>query len=315
MIFRKEQRTVYCVFLFFVTLAYLPWFYYLYTMRGVINTGLAWQVAVSDYNPYFVTLYFQLIGLLKYFVFLYDIYFYQWLWFWGWDSQMVSPFLYDTVVLSFIIYAFYFLIKKTPKETKWFLFLILVPLILFLYIEDIIRNSFTSLNLRYQIISMVSMGLIATNLLNHKIKNGSIIFIAFFVGLITIEVVSTITISNNRCWMARDDCYTNIEDAHIFSRAKHPLIITDLKSDYMPGLSNFMAVLNETKSSNIDVLYTDKKNISQLERNDLKMYSEIFVYQSSDSLIKGLQNQFKTRMVLLKNQEDSKPLKIWQINL
>jgi hypothetical protein len=246
MILKKEQRIIFSVFIILVALAYMPWFYYLFTMRAFISNGLAWQVvAASDYNPYFDTLFLQLIGLLKYFSFLYDYYFYSWLLYDGWHSEMFFPFLYDIVVLSFVIYAVFYLVKKTAKETKWFLVLIIVPLILFLYFGDIIRNSYTSGNFRYQILSMISIGLIATNLLYNKILKVKILFMGIFVLLISLEVASVITTSNNRCWVARYDCSSNIDDAHVFSLAKHPLIITDFAPIFGGVPSTFISVLLE----------------------------------------------------------------------
>jgi uncharacterized membrane protein len=104
-IFRKEQRVQFVVSLLFIVLAYLPWMYFLYTVRQTIDSGLAWQ---KNFHSSFFTLdllFFQMLGFVRSFAFLFSSNFYL-QWFNGASSSVIyQALIIDFVLLSFITYS------------------------------------------------------------------------------------------------------------------------------------------------------------------------------------------------------------------
>ena len=312
LLFKKELRIQFAISLLFIVLAYLPWMYFLYTVRETIESGLAWH---KNFHSSFFSLdllFFQLLGFVRSFAFLFDSNLYLF-WFGGTTTPGIySVLLIDLVLLAFVIYSIFYLFTRTSKEIRWFLILIILPLFLMLYISDVIRNGFTSVLWRYQIVNMAGISLIVTNLLKDKIAKGKWLYIAIYFGLVFLGVASILKIAANRCWMSRPDCESNIEAAELISHAERPLIITDFDKT---GFVNFLAVLNDSKAKRANIMYC-KGTIPNLKENTAgKVYSEIYVLQSSDTLTRQVKSQFGEGMLPLRKKVSRFYPQIWQIKL
>ncbi len=148
---------------------------------------------------------------------------------------------------------------------------------------------FTSFLWRYQIVNIVGISLIITNLLNDKIAKGKWLYIGIYFGLVLLGIASILKIAANRCWNTSPDCESNVEDAQLISNAVHPLIITDFNKG---GLGNFLVVLHNSRATNADIMYC-KGTIPDLkEKIAGKAYSEIDVLQASDALAQQIKSQF-----------------------
>ena len=81
-----------------------------------------------------------------------------------------------------------------------------------------------------------------------------------------------------------------IEDAHLFSNARDPLVITELND--AKEMIDLMVVLEECKSNNINILRTTSDfNIQDSLFNHLN-YSEIFVFRGSNDLLENIKTKF-----------------------
>jgi hypothetical protein len=130
------------------------------------------------------------------------------------------------------------------------------------------------------------------NYLGGKIKNGKIIHSLLLIGVIFMGVFSINVLSQDRCWMTRNDCSEDLSDAQLLTQSDHTLVITD----FIKHFNNFMVVLNECNSDNIDVLYAspDIKGVESMITG--KNYSEIIVFHASKDLAENLKGQFGARM-------------------
>jgi len=311
LLFKKKLRIQFIISLLFIVLAYLPWMYFLYTVRETIKSGLAWQQSFHTSFFSLDLLFLQLLGFVRSFAFLFDANLYLF-WFNGrTTSGIYTALLIDLVLLAFIIHSIIYLCTKTSKEIRWFLILLILPLFLLFYISDVIRNGFTSLLWRYQIVNMVGVSLIVTNLLKDKIVRGKWLYIGIYFGLVLFGIASILKIEANRCWMTSPNCKSNIEEAQLISDANHPLIITNFK----PGLVNFLAVLHDSRAKNADIMYCKGTLPNLKEKIAGKAYSEIDVLQASDTLAKQVKSQFGTSMLPYRKKVDRFSPQIWQIKL
>ena len=212
------------------------------------------------------------------------------------------------LTLVLLVMALVHLFRKSSRDVKYFLLIMILPSMLFYYTLDLIRNSWLSAMWRYQMISLSAILLVAANYLGSKIKDGKIIHFIIFTLVIIIGVSSIYTLSQNPCWMTRHDCTEDLSDAELLTRSDHTLIITDLVKHF----NNFMVVLNQCDSDNIDVLYVspDINNVDSMLIG--KDYSDIIVFHASKDLIYNLKGQFGSRM-------DSLEMKylypVWQISM
>jgi hypothetical protein len=221
-----------------------------------------------------------------------------------------GAFLLNFAALTLIVMAFIFLLRKTRKETRYFLLLITLPGLLFFYALDLVRNGMTSWWWRYLIFTTTGIILVMTNFLSEKIVKGSLVYSLVYVALAAIGISSMFTISRAKHWFLgkKWDCY--IEDARLFSASRRPLLITDFAFKY--GMISSMVALLECSSENIDILRAspDIDNVEKMISQ--KDYSDIYVFHSSDELIGNLKSQFGEKMDSLKVEGVSS---IWKINV
>jgi len=311
LLFKKELRIQFIISLLFIVLAYLPWVYFLYTVRQTIESGLAWQKSFHTSFFSLDLLFLQLLGFVRSFVFLFDANLYLF-WFNGTStSGIYSALLIDLVMLAFIIYSIFYLCTKTSKEIRWFVILLILPLFVLFYMSDVIRNGFTSLLWRYQIVNMVGISLIVTNLLKDKIAKGNWLYIGIYFGLVLFGIASILKIGEHRCWMTSPNCKANIEEAQLISKADHPLIITSFKT----GLVNFLAVLHDSRAKNADIMCCKGTIPNLKEKIAGKAYSEIDVLRASDSLAQQVKSQLGQSMLPYRKQVNRFSPQIWQIKL
>ena len=128
-------------------------------------------------------------------------------------------------------------------------------------------------------------------------------------GVVIIGIISILTISKYRNWyLGRQQVY--IEDARLISKAEKPLLITDYS--FRTGMVDFMVVLIECESENIDILRSSPDIENMEEKLFDKDYSEIYVFHASDKLVENLKSQFGEKMDSLKVEGISP---VWQINI
>lgn len=310
LLFKKEIRLKSAFCLFFIVIAYLPWIHFLYTVREVIRSGLSWHI---DEHPSIFSLellFFQLLGFVRSFMFLFDFSMYFMMFRGTLPAVIFTVLLIDLILLSFILYAFFYLVTKTTKEIRWFCILLILPMFLVFYISDIIRHGFTSILWRYQIISMAGISIIVTSLLQDNIAKGKLFYLGIYLVLVILGVTSILKIEKNRCWMTRPDCESNIQEAQLISQARRPLLITDFSGW---GFINFLAVINESKVKDAAVMYCKGTIPDIREKIAGKAYSDIYVIQASDTLVQHVKTQFGESMLPYRKEVNVFSQQIWQI--
>jgi uncharacterized membrane protein len=297
--------------------AYMPWLYFLYSVRNAIQSGMAWHHIYAQPSIFSLELlFFQMIGWARSFTYFSDFTYYFVLYTGKLQQELYLGLFVDVIVLWMIFYSIGHLISKSSKDVKWYLLSIILPLFLFFYLSDVIRHGFTSVLWRYQVVNMVGITIVVANLLTSKIKDGRPLFVSLYCGLIILGIISTARIAEERCWNTSADCPSIINVAQIIAKESYPLIITDLGGFGEYGFDNFLSIINESKSKNADVLYC-KETIPDI-RIQLagKQYSQIFVLQASDQFIEILKRQLGDSFVMyIKEDNVFYPQIIWKIKL
>jgi len=313
LLFKKRLRIQFGISLLFIVVAYMPWMYFLFTVREAIENGLAWHKRLHSSYFSLDLVFFQLLGFIRSFAFLFDINIYQ-QWFNGAATPGIYPaLLIDLVLLAFIIYSIFYLFTKTTKDVKWFVTFIILPLFLVLLISDIIRTGITSVLWRYQVVNMAGIILIVANLLSDKIAKGKWLYIIIYFGLVVIGTGSILKIAATRCWNTSPDCGYRIEESQLISHASHPLIITDFSG--LRSIDRAFSVLNDSKTTNADIMYCKGTIPGLKEKIAGKAYSEIFVFAASDTLIQQVKSQFGRSMLPFRKETTMMSPQVWQIKL
>jgi hypothetical protein len=286
--------------------------YFLYTVRETIESGLAWHKMFHSSFFSIDLLFLQLLGFVRSFAFLFDTNSYVFFFTGTTTPDTYSALIIDLVLLAFIIYSIFYLFTRAPKEIRWFLILIILPLFLLLYISDIIRNGFTSFNWRYQIVNMAGISLIVTNLLNDKIAKGKWLYIGIYFGLVFFGIASILKIAATRCWNTAPDCEYRIEESQLISHATHPLIITDFNG---LGMARTLSILNDSKATKADFMYCNGTIPNLKQKIAGKAYSEIVVMAASDTLVQQIRSQFAKTMLPYRKEPTMFAPQIWQIKL
>ena len=313
LLFKKQLRIQFVISLLFIVLAYLPWMYFLYTVRDTIESGLSWHKRLDSSSFLSLDLlFFQLLGFVRSFAFLFDSKLYL-RWFFGDTAPGIySALLIDLVLLAFIIWSIFYLFTRTSKEIRWFLTLIILPLFLMFHISDVIRNGFASVLWRYQVVNMAGISLIVANLFKDKIAKGKWLYIGIYFGLVFLGLGSIFKIASNRCWNTSPDCEYRIEEAQLISHAAHPLIITDFSN---PGFGRTLSVLHDSKATKSDIMYCKGTIPNLKEKIAGKPYSDIYVLAASDTLVQQVKSQFGKSMLPYRKETNMMSPQIWQIKL
>jgi hypothetical protein len=307
---RKDLIKVSVVSIAVGFILYLPWVLKLYFNLDEIITSLSWHSNTQQKIFFLFPLFGQIFYLFSIFSSPLD-FFYEF----EQTTTSIPPeaqgaFLLNFAALTLIVMAFIFLLRKTRKETKYFLLLMTLPGLLFFYALDLVRNGMTSWWWRYLIFIATGIILVMTNFLSEKIRKGSLPYSIIFIALAVIGISSMLSISKAKHWSLgrKWDCY--IEDARLFSTSNKPLLITDFAFNH--GMINSMVVMLECNSGNIDILRAspDIDNVDKMISH--KDYSDIYVFHSSDELIRNLKSQFGEKMDSLRVEGISS---IWKINV
>ncbi len=306
--FEKKLVKTYSINILIILLCYLPWIYSMYINRHEIFEAMSWQINIEHKLNIAEPLMYQLMGFAHTFIYLVD-----WSQITSASDFILTPLVIIsmaswTIMMALVIVAFIYFLRRSTKEIRYFLLLVVLPLMLFYYVLDIARNGWLSVIWRYHAISLVGIILIMTYFISRKILLGKLFYSGVYILLIISGIFSIFEISDSRCWMTRNDCLSIIEDARLFSDASSPLIITD----FSLKMGGFMVILAECGSENIDILYASPDIDDVRKKIYGKEYSEVFVVHSSDQLVQNLRSQFGEKMDSL---EYKREIPMWKINM
>jgi len=307
---RKDLIKACVISILFGFILYLPWTLSLYLNLDKVISALSWHAN----NQQQIAFWFPLLGQCFY---LFSIFSSKLDIFYVFDQmssdfplEAVNAFILNCIVLTLIVMAFVFLLRKTKKETKYFLLLIVLPGLVFFYFLDLARNGMTSWWWRYLIFTTTGIILVMANFLYKKIEDGNLFYSFIYIALAVIGISSMLSISEARHWFLGKKMDYYIEDARLFSNAQKPLLITDYAFNY--GMVNFMVVILDCHSANIDILRASP-DIDNVEKMiNYKDYSDIYVFHASNELIENLKSQYGEKIDTLNVEGTSS---IWKINI
>jgi uncharacterized membrane protein len=307
-IIRKDLLHRYGISMLVVFLLYLPWGLSLLFRLDAITSALSWHTN----NPHNVAFWLPLVGQC---LFLISIVSFKLDYLTAFDQvpfnptpDLISALIFNTIVFAVMIVSFVFLFKRTRKEVKYFLLLIIIPGFLFFYLNDLLRNGMTSWWWRYLMFLAPGVILVLTNLLYRKIEKGSFLWFLCYLVLALIGASSIGSIAEAKHWHIGKTMDVYIANARLISQAEKPLLITDLTSNR--NMVDLVVVMKECDSDSIDILRASPGIDGVESRINHKGYSDIYVIYASDELVGNLKSQFGGAMERLNLKGISS---IWRI--
>jgi uncharacterized membrane protein len=305
---KKDLWLKYSINMLIILFVYSPWIYSIFINRNEIFTALSWHSAPENV-PFFMPLMGHILFFVSIFEFLIDYHIMFVDNMIEFSPGIVFVFVLNSLVLMSLIIAFVYFFRRSQKKVIYFLLLMILPGFILFCVYDIVLNGITSWWWRYLIFNVIGIILGVTYFLYRKIEQGKLVITGIYVGLVILGIVSVLTISKYRYWYHGgywQQVY--IEDARLFSKAEKPLLITDYS--FRIGMVDFMVVINECDSDNIDILRvsSDIENVEEILID--KNYSEIYITQASNELVENLKSRFGEKMDSLK-VEGISPM--WQI--
>ena len=305
---RRDLLNKLGISLLIVFTAYLPWAIWLLINLDEIIYALSWQIN----NQFNVAFWLPLLGQCFYLISIFSFKLDYFTAFKQITSKIpddaAGAMLFNLIVLIFIGIAVIFLFRKTTKEIRYFLLLIIIPGSMLFYFNDLIRNGMTSWWWRYLIFIAPGVILVMTNFMYIKVINGNLFYFVSYLALVFIGISSIVSISGARHWHIGSQMDVYLENARLISGSEKPLLISDFADNR--SMVDFMVVTHECNSTDIDFLRTSS-GIESLETmiNGAE-YSDIFVIYASDELIGNLKSRFGYRMEKLDIEGISS---IWRI--
>jgi len=291
---RKDLLPRYGISMLFVFLIYLPWALSLFFNLDEITSGLSWQSSNKHPVAFWLPFLGQCLYLVSMFSFKLDYLTAFEQTSFNISREAGSAFIFNTIVLIIIIWSIIFLFRNTRKEIRYFLLLIIIPGSVFFYLNDLLRDAMTSWWWRYLIFIAPGVILGITNLLYKKIEKGKLFYFVCFLALIFIGISSVNSISKAKHWHIGNKMNVYIENARVITKAEKPLLITDF--DNNKSMVDFMVVMRECNSKNIDILRASGGIDSIDNRIDHNEYSDIYVLYASGELIAILKSLFDGKM-------------------
>ncbi len=225
------------------------------------------------------------------------------------DLIIVTRIIVDLSLFSLIIWAFYFLVRKAPREVKLFIFTsTIVPTSLFILI-DLVFESKISTAPRYivpcQLGILLTLAYFLANKLATTYKNKLLVWKIVLSVLVSIEIMSCIFIFNSSPKYQKTRNLNNVPIAAILNQAKAPVLIAE-NTELLDIIS-----LSYHLEPKIRIQLLPKTPINKL----IDSCKNIFLFNPSISLQNKLARQFELKQVYQPNllTPDEITLTLWTI--
>ncbi|HKJ40761.1 MAG TPA: glycosyltransferase family 39 protein [Sunxiuqinia sp.] len=273
-----------------IFLCALPWLIFIYINRMTIENSMTWQVARSGHIGIGTILLWQLTDYL-------GVLFNPEVFHWGNVAFTVAL----VVAGLLLIVGSIVLIKKASKKQALFVMLATFVGMVVIVSEDAVRNSFTSLLPRYQLLNYIGFILMLAFAGKLLLKKNSVVFGVLFVGLVFGGIASSKAISDNVSFGNRGDSPYHVAEAkNYFSGDQHVLIISDCNLFSGPyAFSMFMSLIHRCKDKNIDLIYAKPDYPDFSKKIDMSKYDAVYAMYLTDGLLKDLKKCFPKDMVLV----------------
>lgn len=221
------------------------------------------------------------------------------------DLGFLIPFLlYLVLLLLLISYSLLYLAKNSHKKAYFFLFsLIFIPFLILL-LRDFGKGGQMTLRANYLIPSLLGIQVICSYTLSNKLlgKNPAL-WLNITAILLSISIASCSLMTSTNVWWIKDRENIHHRLANIVNESKRPLIISDVLTDdefirpfsvshYLRDTAKFMFLFEPTADER-----WQKFTIS-------KSYSDVFLYNPSESLKNHLIENYGYRLVPLFDKKD-----------
>ncbi|ACK68749.1 conserved hypothetical protein [Gloeothece citriformis PCC 7424] len=207
-------------------------------------------------------------------------------------------------IIVLVAYSLYFIVRHQPQKI-WLFVLVLGTSTVFITLPSLISGKVLSIIIRYQIPSLIGIQLAVANLIATQILSVSLmkrkIWQAIFVFLILLGIGSNALSSQAQTWWTKPNSDEYIQVASFINKAERPLLI----GSYGEGKENSILALSYLLDSDVQIqLLRNSNKISTISGN----FSEVFVFNPAEKLLKGLEQQQRYKMNSI--NED---LKLWTL--
>jgi len=313
MILKKKVRKTYILTGFIILLGYLPWIISIINNRIEISNSLAWQYELKPDIINQIRLFiFQLMSIGRSFV-NFSLYADWASYFFGGKLQAnnIAQLLANIFVLLVLVYSIIIAFKDLPKDNFWFLIFITIPLLLFLFIVDVIRGSMASVIERYQLAVYLGTLIFISYLLYGKILQKRLNFILLYLIFLVFGIISLSKIATDKQGLSIGINSKIVSTASFVSKVESPLIITNGNNPHF-FWGEFLSLLNACESESIDILYAHEniENVKKMISGN--GYSNVYIAMVSDDLKINLETQFENKMIKVENNNI---IELWEIKL
>ncbi|VEP16524.1 conserved membrane hypothetical protein [Hyella patelloides LEGE 07179] len=222
------------------------------------------------------------------------------------DLEFLIPFLlYLVLLLLLISYSLLYLAKNGHKKAYFFLFsLIFIPFLILL-LRDFGQGGQMTLRANYLIPSLLGIQIICSYTLSNKLLGRNpALWLNITAILLSISIASCSLMTSTNVWWIKDRENIHHRLANIVNESKRPLIISDVLTDdefirpfsvshYLRDTAKFMFLFEPTADER-----WQKFTISGI-------YSDVFLYDPSESLKNHLIKNYGYRLVPLFDKKDS----------
>ena len=212
----------------------------------------------------------------------------------------------NIILVILAVYSIYFICRHTPKRVWLFILTLVGVTALTLGLPDLILGGRRSVRTRYLMPSYLGIQLAVAYLLATQITASLKIWRQKLWQIVTLLLISVGVVSGaissqaEASWnknMAATKHYPKI--AHIINQAEEPLVISDGKPTSVLSLSYLLA-------PNVKLQLVKQPNIPNVSNE----FTEVFLFDASETLLKKLQQQKNSRIESL---VDKKRAKLWKL--
>ncbi|MEH1919137.1 glycosyltransferase family 39 protein [Nostoc sp.] len=256
-------------------LAFLPWLFLIITQSGKVQETIKWSNRIVPLNDlvntwqiHWARIFFDITSEYSY------------------PDQLTNSlwFLIIRLLVILLLYAVYFLCRKTPKST-WSFILILISLTaLAQAIPDVIFGGVRSVIIRYSISVYLGCHLAVAYLLAQKTilypdkKMRKHLWRLLLLGLISLQIISCVIILPKKTWWNKAYSSDNIPIVDIIKQSVNPLIIcAECGKDW--GWGNVLSISYLLEPQTKFQLFPDT-NIKQIPDT----FTDVFFLNASEEL-------------------------------
>ena len=281
-------------------LAFLPWLFLIITQSGKVQETIKWSKLIVPLNKlvdawqiHWARIFFDITTEYSY------------------PDELKNSlwFLIIRLLVILLLYAVYFLCRKTPKSTWSFILILILLIALAQAVPDVIFGGIRSVIIRYSISVYLGCHLAVAYLLAQKtilspgIKMRKHLWRLLLIGLISLQIISCVIILPKKTWWNKGYSSDNIPIVNIIKQSPNPLIIcSECGRDW--GWGNVLSISYLLEPQTKFQLFPDT-NIKQIPDT----FTDVFFLNGSEKLQETLKKEHGWNITLVFKHD----LSLWKL--